>query len=140
MWRVFCCVVQGIHCSRLVRTRAKCSRGRRGLLSYSHVDNHVVAEILISRDESVSLIILETDTFAGAIWVRVEAIEVLDGRHDGLGTIVRVYLHAQGQARTKLRGFMEEEFELNMFRGDPLVRRNGATAQGGGSTGEGLNR
>ena len=55
-------------------------------------------------------------------------------------TIVRVYLHAQGQARTKLRGFMEEEFELNMFRGDPLVRRNGATAQGGGSTGEGLNR
>lgn len=43
------------------RGRDKRASGRRGFLNDSDIDNHVVAEVLVSGDESYALVILEAD-------------------------------------------------------------------------------
>jgi hypothetical protein len=46
-----------------------------------HIHNHVVSKILISSDESVSLLVLERDAF-GPTRTSVQTVKVLDGCYD----------------------------------------------------------
>ena len=66
------------------------SWGRR-VLNNSDVNNHVVAEVLISRDQGIVPIVLKTDTRNAM----VSAIKVLDCGDDGFRIIMRVYLNTQ---------------------------------------------
>jgi hypothetical protein len=46
-----------------------------------YIHNHVVSKILISSDESVSLLVLERDAF-GSTRTSVQTVKVLDGCYD----------------------------------------------------------
>lgn len=70
----------------------------RMLLNDSDVNHHVVAEVLVSRDQGIALLILEADSL-GACWAGVEAIEILDGCDDGVGGIMGIDLDSHRQAR-----------------------------------------
>ena len=45
----------------------------------SNVDDHVVLEVLVSRNECVPTIVLEADAVCGTF---IEAVEVLDSSHN----------------------------------------------------------
>jgi hypothetical protein len=97
----------------LESARIKRGSGLRGFFNDPDMDHHVIAEIFVSCDQCVVLIILETDT-GNAV---VQPIEVLDSRYYRFRVIVRVYLNTQGQSCSVLGGLCEEELELNMLGG-----------------------
>ena len=45
----------------------------------SNVDDHIVLEVLVSRNECVSTVVLEADAVCGTF---VEAVEVLNSSHN----------------------------------------------------------
>ena len=56
----------------------------------SNIDDHIILKVLISRNECVPMVVLETDAVRSTF---VEAVEVLDSRHNRVGGIVRKDLH-----------------------------------------------
>ena len=58
-----------------------CTRCLRVFFDDPHIHNHVVSKILISSDESVSLLVLERDAF-GPTRTSVQTVKVLDGCYD----------------------------------------------------------
>lgn len=86
----------------------------RHLLDDADVDDHVVAEVLVAGDEGVALLVLKAHAL-GARRARVEAVEVLDRRHDGLGGVVRVDGDTHGEARTTLRRLERHELEFDIL-------------------------
>lgn len=85
----------------------------------TNIDDRVVAEILISANNGIALLILEAHARA-ACGSRVEAVEVLDGGDDGLGGVMRVDLDPHGYARTVLVGILHQ-LELDGARDGGLV-------------------
>jgi len=68
--------------------------GPKRLVDNTHAYYHVAFEVLVSRNESVSVLIFETDALRYA-WPRVEAVEVLDRCDDRVGSVMRVNGHAE---------------------------------------------
>lgn len=91
------CVVGGLGI-RVVRSTI-CGLGR--LFNNSHIDHHVVAEVFISGNEGIGILVLETHATRDR-WARVKAIKVLNRGDNGVCGIMRVYLNTHRQARTKL--------------------------------------
>ena len=56
----------------------------------SNVDDHIVLEVLVSRNECVPTVILEANAVCGTF---VEAVEVLNSSHNRIGGVVRKDLH-----------------------------------------------
>ena len=56
----------------------------------SNVDDHIVLEVLVSRNECVPTVVLEADAVCGTF---VEAVEVLNSSHNRIGGVVRKDLH-----------------------------------------------
>lgn len=83
-----------------IRRRNMRSRGRRTVPN-ANVNDRVVAEVLISADDGVALLILKAHPGA-ACGSRVEAVEVLDGGNNGLGGVMRVDLDPHRYARPVL--------------------------------------
>jgi hypothetical protein len=67
----------------------------------SNIHNHVVSKVLVSGDEGVSLFVLERDAFSTAR-AGIQTVEVLDGRYNRVGCIVREDLHPHRKARSIL--------------------------------------
>lgn len=97
-----------------------CSGLRRELLEDSDVDNHVVAEVFIPRNESIAVFVLEANPLRSGR-TRVEAIKVLYRRHNRVGCVMGVNLHSHRQARTVLRSIEEEEFKCDILGSDRLA-------------------
>ena len=94
------------------------------LFEYSHIDNHVVAKVFVSRNESVSILVFKAHALRSGR-SRVQTIEVFDGCDNGVSRIMRVDLHSHRQARTILRCFEEQKLECDVLgrhlpRGDSL--------------------
>lgn len=78
-------------------------------------------EVLVSRDEGVSTIILETDT----IGTTIETIEVLDSTNDRLCGVVRKDLNSHWETRLELRHVLDHEFKCDaLWGGRALCRRH----------------
>ena len=79
-------------------------RGRRNrrLLNDTNIYRHAIAEVLVTGNEGCSLIVLKADAF-GAGGTRIQTVEILDGCHNGVGSVMWVNAHSHGQARTILR-------------------------------------
>lgn len=93
-----------------MRPESSWTMGR--LLDNPDVDYHVVSEILISRNQSIALFVLETDSLRAG-WARVQAIEILDRSDNGVRGIMRINLDTHGQARAVLRRICEEKLECD---------------------------
>lgn len=73
----------------------------------TNIDDRVVTEVLVTADDSITLLILKTHARA-ACGSRIEAIEVLDGGDDRLRGVMRVYLNPHRYARTVLVGILDQ--------------------------------
>jgi hypothetical protein len=71
--------------------------GPKRLVDNTHAYYHVAFEVLVPRNEGVSVLIFETDALRYA-WPRVEAVEVLHRCDDGVGGVMRVNGNAERQA------------------------------------------
>jgi hypothetical protein len=111
---VFITVRRSANWGRWINTGDK--RGSRlwRALNDPYIDNHIVAEVLISCDEGVASIILETDAFAAG-GAGVETVKVLHRGDDRLGAIVWKDLNPQGEARFVLGRFGKEKLEGHML-------------------------
>ena len=76
----------------------------RVIRNNSNIDDHVVLEVLISRNECVPTVVLEADAVCGTF---VKAVEVLDSSHNGVGGIVREDLHPHWQSCSMVGGAIE---------------------------------
>lgn len=82
---------------------------------HPHVDRHIIPQVLIPCDEGGAMFILETDTTGMLV---IDPIEVLDRRHDGVGSIMRIDLDSHGYPSSNLGGFIEQQ-----LKGDVLGHR-----------------
>ena len=78
----------------------------------TNIYNHVVLEIVITRDKSIAALVLETHAFGGSF---VETVEVLDSGNDGVGGIMWEYLHPHGQSSPMIVSAVEQEFECHIL-------------------------
>ena len=63
-----------------------------------HVDGHVIPQVLIPGNEGGAVIIFKADPVPALI----DAVEVLDRRHDGVRGIMRIDLDSHGDASPRL--------------------------------------
>lgn len=82
---------------------------------HPHVDRHIILQVLIPCDEGGAMFILETDTTGMLV---IDPIEVLDRRHDGVGSIMRIDLDSHWYPSSNLGGFIEQQ-----LKGDVLGHR-----------------
>lgn len=87
-----------------------------GLVNDADVDNHVVAEVFVARDQSIALVILEADAL-GASPTGVEAIKILYRRDNGLGCVMRVNLDSHWEARPILGRVQEQQLKCDVLGG-----------------------
>lgn len=66
-----------------------------------------MAEVLVATNNRVALLILKAHAGASCL-SRVETVEVLDGRDDGLSRVMRVDLDPHGYARPVLVGVLDQ--------------------------------
>src|SRR5687768_14183581 len=84
---------------RRVEAVAIGARRRGNLLRVDpYIDDHLVMEVLIPGDQGIALVIFEADTH-GDVLPRIETIEVLHRRYDGVRGIMGVDVDTKGQAR-----------------------------------------
>lgn len=81
-------------------------RGRRTVPN-THINNRVMAEVLVAANNGVSLVVLKAHTRA-ASRSGVQAIEVLDGGNDGLSSIVGEDLDSHRYPRPVLVRVLDE--------------------------------
>lgn len=80
------------------------------LCSDSNIDNHVMGEILVPRNQGGALVVLEDNTPA-----LIQAIEVLDGCDDGVGCVVREDVDPHRQAGSVMGGLWKKQLETDML-------------------------
>lgn len=85
------------------------------LVDDAHPNYHVVGEVLISGDHGIAIFVFEANPLGDAR-ARVETIEILDGCDDGIGGIMWVDEHTQGQTGLIWR-MLKDEDELNRLGG-----------------------
>lgn len=73
----------------------------------ANIDYRIVTKVLISADDGVALLILETHARA-ACGSRIKTIEILDGGNDRLSGVMRVDLNPHRNARTILVGILDQ--------------------------------
>lgn len=81
-------------------------RSRRTIAD-TNIDDRVVTKVLVTANDGVTLLILETHARA-ACGSRIEAVEVLDSGDDGLSSVMRVDLNPHRNARTVLVGIFDQ--------------------------------
>lgn len=79
----------------------------------SNVDDHIILEVLISRNECVPMVILETDAVCGTF---VKPVEILDSGHNRVGGIMGKDLHPHWQSCSMIGGTIEQQFECDVLR------------------------
>lgn len=79
----------------------------------SNIDDHIVLEVLISRDECVPNVVLEADAVCGTF---VEAVEVLDSSHNRVGGIMWKNLYPHWQSCSMIGGTIEQQLECDVLR------------------------
>jgi hypothetical protein len=82
-------------------------------------------EVLIARYQSIALFVFKANSIA-----IVQAVKILYSGDDGIGSIVRVYVHSHGEAGTLLRSFCEEILKDDMFRRKDRRRSEGGWGWG----------
>lgn len=85
---------------------------------YSNIDGHVVSQVLISRNESDAMLVFEADTTRSAF---INTVEIFDGCHNRISSIVRKDLDSHGYPCSNLGVFIEEKFKGDVF-GDWSIR------------------
>lgn len=116
----------GRHLKRLPQTRAFTGLDGIGAIEaltiafaiclggdHPNVDRHVISQILIPGDESDAILILKANT-AGLLVV--DPIEVLNGCHDGVGSVMWIDLHSHGYPCSNLGLFIKKQLKGDVFR------------------------
>lgn len=80
----------------------------------SHVDNHVIAKVLIPCDKSVASIVFKADPLGGAF---VKTIEVLDSGDNGIRRIMRKDLYSHRQSCSTASASIEQQLESDVLWG-----------------------
>ncbi len=85
----------------------------RTIKNDSNIDDHVILKILISRNKSVSAVVLEADAVCGTF---VETVEILDSSHNRVGSVVREDLHPHWQSCSMIGSTIEQQLECDILR------------------------
>lgn len=126
--------------NRAVRRRGVVGTRCRRVIPNADIHNRVVAEVLVATNDSVALFILKAHARAPCLG-RIETVEVLDGRNDRLGSVMRVDLDPHGYARPVLVRVLDQ-LELDgpgngglVILGVYEVHDGGVPAHGGKNVG-----
>lgn len=77
-----------------------------------HINGHVVSQILVPCNEGCPIFILEADAACDAV---VDAVEILDRRHDRVRGVMRENLYSHGDSGSNFGVLVQEKFESDVL-------------------------